>query len=119
MVWLLTGLPALAVFLAIPAGSQAMKIAAPILMLMELAYLGQIAQSALRIKQATGRAPPLKERMKLAPWAFGVLIYVLVFIEVLSGEAKVLLGSVAVALGSATKIWIARSPLRSVAEVAV
>jgi hypothetical protein len=112
VIWLLTGIPALAVFLFVPAGSQLMKTFGPLLMILELGYIKPVADAAIKIKQTTGSPPPMSERLKLAPWFCGLLIYMLITAGVLTGETKVLMGCVAIALGSVSKVWIARRPLQ-------
>jgi hypothetical protein len=114
VVWLLTGIPALALFLFIPSGSPLLGQLGPLLFILELAYVQPVADALIKIKKATGSPLPMSGRLKLVPWACGVLTYPLIFEKILTGEAKVLLGCLAVALCSVSKVWIARRPFQAV-----
>lgn len=116
MVWLLTGIPALVVFLFVPSGSQLLGKLGPLLMILELGYVKPVSDAMIKVKRATGSVP-IRERLKVAPWAIGLLIYILLFNVSLSAEIKVLMGCVAVALCSFWKIWIARRPIQPSADV--
>ncbi len=112
MIWLLTGIPALAVFLFVPSGSRLMHIAGPAIFLLELSYVKPISDALIKLKQNSGTPLPISGRVKLVPWASGALLYIPIFNVDLSTEAKMLLGCVAVALCSFSKVWIARRPLQ-------
>jgi hypothetical protein len=112
VVWLLTGIPALAVFLFVPSGSPLLKSLGPLLFILELAYVQPVSDALIKVKKTTGSPLPIGGRLKLIPWACGVLIYIPIIENILTGEAKVLMGCLAVALCSISKVWIACRPFQ-------
>jgi hypothetical protein len=108
---LLTGIPALLVFIFVPEGSQGIRILLPLLMILETGFLGQVGQSMIRIRRETGTKVPFRERIKLIPWGAGLLVYGLFHNNEIAGRYVLIIGSLAVLSMTISKVLIIRSPL--------
>lgn len=110
--WLLTGIPALLLFLFVPEGSSSLRTFGPLLIILEIGFAAQVAQTMIRIKQETGIKVRFRERVKLIPWVAGLLVYGLFFTDKIADRYVLVIGCLAVLSMTISKALIIRSRLR-------
>lgn len=111
MIWLATGLPALLVFWFMPVNPSAMGTIGPLIMVLELSYVGAVANAAVALKDRTGRYP-WSDRIRLIPYAGGMLAYALIFLGYIPSSQTPAIGTAAILMIALSKILISGSDIR-------